>query len=675
MILRESNYDAGIDRSILKAKENFYCIDNYTTKIKFDIDTKNSIIFTNYEILKKYENILFEHTVWVELKEEHKYRPEYLSKMLYDNIHLWYLILFLNKMDNAYELDKQFVRVLHPNNLSILNEIYTNEKDYIKNLSAYNGDLMIKSLYAKSDTLIKKPDYSILDNVGSLDPVIPPSNNGNEGFSPLQYNLGRAYLSQPVNCEKPNGLTYSNGYIEGTLISKKNEIVSIKPMYMGNSCRVILNGQELLQCPDNVADIVKLNNRELKSLSKVVHTKYELIETIDWYNSFTNALLVRLKCKFSEIVDTTEKKVKITFFFEADTVSEVKSINLSNPNMEEVRFVFDISPNYGKLQSISIALLGDFRNVSDDFNVGVAYMPHEFKYANILLSKDEYYHLIIEHTNSAETVYPMISYSFKDYKQIDKEDLVVKNIVNNLNLIPTTASPSDIIINNTTVFKGLQLISLIDNNELENLELNGNHLEDSNMLDLKDTNDKLLLYKTYNTSNGKIDDYYISANIFCRNNISKVNGSMGLFVKGKVELGEDENGKVITKSYCYVYMLKMKNEYSDKSKSLLSGLYKLDPEADNIDLDSDGVNFKNLIKIADTSQTITGNRDVSTFIKIITKGNNIKIYDDKSSLPLIDYYDANEIKFSAKEQPSFGLALFNVRNPGYKNLIVMGKEN
>lgn len=674
MLLKSSNYDAGLDRSILKARDNFYCIDNYTTHVKFNIDEKNSIIFTNYEILKKYENILIEHSVWTELKEEHKYRPEYLSKMLYDNIHLWYLILFLNKMDNAYQLDKKYVRILHPDNIYILNEIYTNEKDYIKHVSADPNGLTMKSLYAKSDSILKKPDYSILDKIGSMDPSLPSDSEGNEGFFPLQYNLGRAYLTQPISCERPNGLTYGNGYIEGTIISKKNEIVSLKPMYMGNSCRVLLNGEEILKCPDNTKEIINLNNRDLKPLSKVVYTKYELIETIDWYNAFTNSLLVRLKCNFSQMTDKMEKKIKITFFYEAGTKSEVRSIYLTNPDMQEVRFVFDISPNYGKLQSISIALLGDFREVRDDFSAGVAFMPYEFKYTNVLLSKDDYYHLKIEHTNSAETVYPMISYSFKDYKQITKEDLVTKNIVNNLNLVPTTPSPTNLIINNTEVFKGLQLISLIDNNELANTDINGNHLEDSNQLDLKDMNDRLLLYKSYDTKNTKIDDYYISTNLFCRNDIPKINGSMGLFIKGKVALGEDSNGKVITKSYCYLYMLKMNNEYTDKTKSLLSGLYKLDPEADNIDLDSDGLNFKNLIKIADTKQTITGNRDVPTFVKIITRGNNIKIYDDKSALPLIDYYDANEIKFDLDEQPSFGLALFNVRNPGYKNLIVMGKQ-
>src|SRR5699024_2907043 len=166
-----------------------------------------------------------------------------------------------------------------------------------------------------------------------------------------------------------------------------------------------------------------------------------------------------------------------------------------------------------------------------DFSAGVAFMPYEFKYTNVLLSKDDYYHLRIEHTNSAETVYPMISYSFKDYKQITKEDLVTKNIINNLNLVPTTPSPTNLIINNTEVFKGLQLISLIDNNELDNTDINGNHLEDSNQLDLKDMNDRLLLYKSYDTKNTKIDDYYISANLFCRNDIPKINGSMGLFIK------------------------------------------------------------------------------------------------------------------------------------------------
>lgn len=675
MLLKESNYEAGLDKSILKARDNFYCIDNYTTNIQFNIENKHTIIFTNYEILKKYENILIENSVWMELKEEFNYKPEYLSKMLYDNIHLWYLILFLNKMNTAYELDKKHIRVLHPENIYILNEIYTNEKEYIKHIAADPNGLTLKSLYAKSDYILKKPNYSSLDNIGSLDPTPTTPDSGNDGFTSLQYNLGRAYLSQPVSCERPEGLTYGNSYIEGTIISKKDELISLKPLYMGNSCRILLNGEELLECPDNTSEILILNKRELKSLNKVVYTKYELIESIDWYNVFTNSLLVRLKCKFSEMKDTMDKKVKITFFYEAGTTSEVKNIKLNNSSMEDFRFVVDISPNYGKLRSVSIALLGDFREVSEDFNVGVAYMPHEFKYTNVLLSKDDYYHLKIEHTNSADTIYPLISYSFKDYKLIDKDDLVTKSLVNNLNLIPNTSTPNDLIINNTTIFKGLQLISLIDNKELEGVDVNGNFLEDSSLLDLKDMNDRLLLYNSYSTTNTKIDDYYISTNLFCRNDIPKINGSMGLFIKGKISLGEDEDGKVITKSYCYVYMLKMKNEYTNSSKSLLSGLYKLSPDAENIDIDSDGLNFKNLIKIADTSQNITGNSNISTFVKIITRGNNIKIYDEKTALPLIDYYDAEEIKFSLHEQPSFGLALFNVRNPGYKNLIVMGKRN
>lgn len=658
MILRNSSYSSTLTTDILRAKEDFFCIDNYISNIKFKLSDKDSVIFTNYEILKKYENILIDNSVFVELKEENYYRPEYLSYILYNTTHLWYLLLFLNKCANCSDFKKEKVRVIHPDKIYILSEIYNNEKDYIN--SENSSDLVLKSLYSKSDFITLPPNFSIgvpsgnrLDDDINEDDVI--------GYEPIEYNLSRAYLTIPYNNIRPMGLIYESDYVTGSILSKDDQIVSFKPMHVGGSCRVFLDNQLLFETKNNNSDLEILKSKVMLPMNYVLDTKYEFSESVNWYNNFTNGLLLRIKSD-DFIKLPLVKELRVRLVFEGGDTLYSRQMNI----LDEMICPVDISSNYGKLESISISVLGDLTKNNKECKINVSYQPCYFDYNNILLAKNDYYNLRIECTKMEE-FYPMISYSFKDYKIIDSSDLIMRRVQNNLPLLPDTASPNSIIINNSTTFKGLQLISLIDNHELEHSDIYENHLEDKHLTDLNDQNEKLLLYKKYDSKNGKITDFYISTNIYCRNNLSKINGSMGLFFKGR-----NKGGKIST----YIYMLKMKNEYSDHTKSLIHGLYKMDSNnEDNIYLDSDSLNFSNLVKIADTPQFISGNQEYPTFIKIVTNKNNIRIYDGKQSRPIIEYFDNEEIVFDEKEQPMFGLALFNVRNPGYINLTVNGKNN
>lgn len=675
MLLQSSNYEAGLDTSIIKANASTYCLDNYTSTIKFKIDDSNSIIFSNYEILKKYENILTDMSVWTKLNDNYKFRPEYMSNYLYGTTHLWYLILFLNKMTSANEFNKDYVRVVHPDNVGVLNEIYAIEKDHIQNLNVgYPSEMMVKQLDEGSDSIYRKPKYDYLEYLEAADPNIKPSEETIEGFLPLIFNKDVAYLTQPVYYERPFGLTYSKDTIEGKLVSKEGQVASIKPIYMGNSCDVYINDFYLFSCPDNTNEFETFKKRPYsKTMNKVLYNKYEYAESVNWYNAHTNGIFVKINAKFKNL---TNLRLKVSYAFAAGTRYETRKL-VFDSNDTDIYVVLDISANYGSFNSITFSLLGDFSNYDPDDLIQIDFAPTEFVEENFLFDKDKYYDLKIKYTGNVTTIIPLIAYKFKDYHAIDKKDLVEKKIQNRIDELPSSTSPNNIILNSNDTFKGLSLISLLDRDELAS-SLGGNYLEDINRNKLYDLNDLLLLYKTPNTGSRnsfKIGDYYISANITSKNNVTKENGAMGFFFKGRRVLETNESGFIEMKSYAYIYFIGLQEQFHDNDQCLLSGLYKLDPSKGNIDLDSEGLNFTCLTKIADTSQTISGNENNTTFVKIITKGNNIKIYDNISKNPIIDYFDPEEIKFDSEEQPTFGLAFYNIRNPIYKNLIVMGRES
>lgn len=675
MGIRNKSQDSSLDTSIIVAKTHAYNIDNYTTKITFNLSDSDSLTFTNYEILKKYENIILDYCVWIKLDDKFKYRPEYLSNQLYKTTYLWYLLLFINKMDNCYQFDREYVKVLDPNSLDVLSEIYNTEKDYLKNITVDPNGLVMKALDRGSDEIIRK--FGISDNIGQVEYVPPVSNDDMEGFESLIYYANNAYLIQPTYYRRAYGLTYSDGIIEGDIVSKEDQIVSFKPIFLGPECNVLINDQQLLHCPNNSKEVLTFKNRAyLRTMNKVLDTKYEISNSVNWYSIYTNALFAKISCDFSQI--GTDIRVKFAFKYEGGTKYDIRNITYTS-GMKESIMVVDISQNYGRLISLTISLLADFKNVDDDFKVYIDYQAQTFREENFLFNKDAYYNVKITHNGSHTNVLPLIAYKFKNYKVIDEEDLVTKYVTSKISMLPSLSkSPSTIKISSVELFEGLHLISLLDQNELKTSSPGANYLETVDTNKLHDKNDKLLLYKrpanTGDVNNFKINDYYISANISCMNNIPEENGAMGFFIKGRTRFEENAQGLMESKSMCYLYMVKLENEYTDKDKCLLSGLYKLDPSAENMDLDSGGINFKNLVKIADTSQRISGNSENSTFIKIITRGNNIKIYDNKSSKPLIDFYDSDEIKFEEDEQPTFGLAMFNIRNPHYRNLIVMGRE-
>ena len=662
-VLINSEYNATLQEGIIQAKSDFYLLDNYISNISFKIDDTTSIVFTNYEMLKKYENILIENSTWYVLDPIYNYKPEYLSKILYDNVNLWYLLLFLNKMEDAYQFNRAKIRIIHPANISLLSEIYNNEKKYLKNIEIIDNSLQLKSLYDKSNSIIKFPNFVIGTPLNGTVPV-NDSNYGNLGFSNIQYNLAHAYFNFPYSYTRPTGLTYGTNSVIGTILSKEDQIISIKPMGLGTVCKVYLNEQLMFDTKDNSEDLAILNAKLMATMKCESDTKYEINDGVGWYNELTNGLLVKIKSTDFATLNIN-KQVSIRFQFEGESIVFNRTINI----LDEIIFPVDLSNNYGPLLSLSISVIGDLtpsiNGVKKYSDIRISYSPCNFLFANMRLSKNTPYAIRIESTNMNE-FYPMINYSFKDYHIIGPKDLVERNIIDLSSLLPKTESPSNFIVNNSAVFKGLNLISLTDADELISTDLYANNLQDDTSTKLDDNNKNLLLFADYEGTNKKITDYYILSNIYCRNNLSEINGSMGFFFKGKTFEG---------KTYCYVYIMKMANEYTNSPKSLLHGLYKMKPDAKNIFLDSDELAFSNLMKIADTPQYISGNMENNTFVKILTNKNNIKIFDGKSQRPIIDFFDTDIINFNLQEQPVFGLALFNIRNPGYLNMTVMGKNN
>lgn len=694
MISTNESYKASIVSEILSAKEDIYNIDNYVTKISVPIDNKTNLIFSNYEILKKYENIIFDNSVLINLKDEYKYRPEHLCKAIYGTTSLWYIILFLNRITSASQFDKDIIRVIHPDNIGIFSEIYNLEKKYLDDVKIIEGSEPLKSIYAASDRLENMPLFKIGTPYESLDDSEIGSNSDEYSFNPISYgsNTQLTYFNDPKLYEFNNGkwnISTVNGistYNSKIFFGDNYNYATILPTFLNGNATLFLsddngNMNEWMKSYNSLSSFIE---RPFKPMSYIFESReksrVKVTEGINWYTPNINSLLVKFKVKNYPIQTKSDFKFNINLIYEGGNVPYSITKNMTFYGNDTVIIPVVINRNYGRLLTISLEILGKLSYVNGDFSgdtTDTILKNLDISYSYIPLSYEETTISLINKTNKnmirdIKLVYDcntildtLISYQGKDFMSIGKSDLV--NEISNINTNSYNTSGNMIRI--PTQFKGLHLLDLshmYSNSTSRNTLETGEDPTGSTDI-LYDNQNRALLYNGGNT----INDYSISANLSCSNNISKTNGSMGFFFKGKTSSG---------KTVAYVYLIGMKNQYVSAATCSLSGLYRYDSTYENMNILVEGRiedihtrTLSPLTKIVDTPQYLSGNEN-ETYIKIITKKNNIKIYDGTSNYPIINYFDPEEITFEDVDKSKFGLALFNINIPVYSGMSVLGSN-
>lgn len=116
---------------ISEGKANQYNLRECSTLIQIG----NNVVVGGGCVFDKYIDFIQNETVTVSLtaqeQVEYKYRPKRLSLYLYNTEELWYLLLKLNNVSSEIEFKPKKVKVLHPDKLSILNQILIVSDDEI----------------------------------------------------------------------------------------------------------------------------------------------------------------------------------------------------------------------------------------------------------------------------------------------------------------------------------------------------------------------------------------------------------------------------------------------------------------------------------------------------------------------------------------------------------------
>ena len=111
---------------------------------------------------EKYHKLLFGLSSFVELTDEelsiYRFKPDFISYRLYGTPNLWYLVLFMNNLERACNLNMNERIVLPPTSLSILSQIYSTEKEELDNK---NNPISGEDLTLSTSRYANIPKYKI----------------------------------------------------------------------------------------------------------------------------------------------------------------------------------------------------------------------------------------------------------------------------------------------------------------------------------------------------------------------------------------------------------------------------------------------------------------------------------------------------------------------------------
>ena len=81
-----SSSNFSIDGSINRAKNNSIILDNIVNHYLFEDE-----LHMSFSVFKKYEQLIMNNLVLMDLPKEYWYRPEYMSYYYYNTTDFWYL--------------------------------------------------------------------------------------------------------------------------------------------------------------------------------------------------------------------------------------------------------------------------------------------------------------------------------------------------------------------------------------------------------------------------------------------------------------------------------------------------------------------------------------------------------------------------------------------------------
>ena len=627
----------------MNSNKDIYSLDVLASYTKFDLINGDSFNVSNYNILKKYELLLKSNTLKYRLQSEEKYRPELVSNNIYGTPNLWYLVLFVNDLERACKLDMDEIVVLPANKLSLLSQIYSAEKQKLDNKdNPSNGnDLSLTTFrYANIPKYkIKKRHKPIIFN-SNIDENI---NNKNILSTLLNYDKIKRnnlfnYKENIKGWAKLNGQeqkiedinSYTNLYknngesfkLSFKTISKKSEIISFKPCYIGK-LRMIINGEEAI----NNSYSLPISFTESDMDTQVNKKSFNIYN----YNDITSSLI--FKISLNNIPSTNkiilESKIKYNR-------REVVFNNEFELNATSFYHYINIDDIYGDIENITITLKSDENLLIDSYK----YQKVDYETYNISTEENDINEVDIEYNGTDRKLFNLlISKWFKNYRNLLPSDIILeKQEENELEIVNINDSRSYIAGKNNNI-----------NNDIE---FKGSNFFDIN---INSTSNDFSLY------------CMLGADSF------KLNGSIGLFFK----LNKQEK-------LSYLYTITKKYNNVEDDICYLNGLYKLhfkDTNYQNIKCDSNEYNvIKAELLSSNETHNITGNNNDLTSLRIITEKSNIKIYGNESNV-LINYTDMDPIPKpkppETEEEPDekeyqykHGIYIFNLSNPIIRDLTI-----
>lgn len=128
-------------------EKNLSNIKNYTKLNNFDInfinneDSKLNISDFSNELLEKYYNIFIKNQKILNVTDsnKYKYRPEYVQYDFYNDINLYWVILYVNKCTSAIDFNKRNIIVPQ------ISDIYKLFKEKYKNTLNYTNEKIFES--------------------------------------------------------------------------------------------------------------------------------------------------------------------------------------------------------------------------------------------------------------------------------------------------------------------------------------------------------------------------------------------------------------------------------------------------------------------------------------------------------------------------------------------------
>jgi hypothetical protein len=205
--INSSNY-SDLRSSIIHSKTNKMLIDGVSSFYNIE----NTVVISS-NVLKKYENIIMQYTVDLEIEDKYLLRPEYLSYDMYQTTDLWYLLLFINKMKSSNEFTKKNIKFFNPSYLDVINSIIEKEGSRVNNREnpEYVERSLIKGLNKPSDSILPKDDGMMIA------PLDPPAKENVTSLTDFKTDFVNSYF--PILRNKLFRKNYSIMDTSGNLAS------------------------------------------------------------------------------------------------------------------------------------------------------------------------------------------------------------------------------------------------------------------------------------------------------------------------------------------------------------------------------------------------------------------------------------------------------------------------